>query len=135
MAQEVLTDEMRARTAGDLIHDVVREAGTMIRSEVQLAKAEVSEQISKAGKSAALLSGAAVAGLLCGMAVVAVCISALSLAMPVWAAAIIVAALLGILAGLLYRAGRARLRETKAVPERTSRTLKEDLQWAKRQTR
>jgi hypothetical protein len=52
------------RSIGDILGDVSRDVSTLMRQEVELAKAELKQSSSKAGKGAGLLAGAGVAGLL-----------------------------------------------------------------------
>jgi hypothetical protein len=65
------------------------------------------------------------------MAFVAACIAALALAMPVWLAALLMTLVLLGIAAAMYAGGRSKLRDVNAVPERTTQTIKEDLEWAK----
>ena len=101
-----------------------------------LAKAEVSEKGKKAGVGACMFGGAGVAGLLMLGSLTAFLVLVLHLAMPAWAAALIVTALWGAVAGVLALQGRTKLKEMgKPVPEQTIETVKEDLQWAKHPTK
>jgi hypothetical protein len=58
---------------------------------------------------------------------------ALSLVMAGWLATLIVGSVLVAAAGILIGAGSAKLRRVNLAPDRTMRTLEEDLQWAKQQ--
>jgi len=120
---------------GDIFHDVVRDVQELLRSEVRLAKAEVSEQVDRVKSASGLMGGAAVAGLLAGMSFVATCIAALATAMPVWAAAGIMTLVLAAAGFILFTSGRSNLRNFHAVPKQTVETLKEDVEWAKQRTR
>jgi len=79
-----------------------------------------------------MFGGAGVAGLLMLGSLSACLILALALALPGWAAALIVTALWGVIAGVLALQGRAKVRQVgKPVPEKTVETVKEDVQWLK----
>jgi hypothetical protein len=119
------------RSMGDIMQDVVRDFGDIVRAEIRLAKAEVGENAKKAGSAAGMFGGAAVCGLLGGMALVATCIAALALFMPVWLGALIMTVVLLCGGGAMYFAGRSKLRNVNAVPERTAQTIKDDIEWAK----
>jgi hypothetical protein len=119
------------RSAGEIVQDVMRDVGEIVRAEVRLARAEMLEKAKAAGAGAGMLGGAAVCGLLGGMCFAAAAIAALSLAMAVWLAAAIVCVLLLAVAGGMYAAGRKMLKQVNPVPERTRQTLKDDLEWAK----
>src|ERR671926_67155 len=56
--------ELKAETLslGDLMGDVTRDISTLMRQEVELAKAELKESASKAGKGAGMYGGAGIAG-------------------------------------------------------------------------
>lgn len=122
------------RTASELLQDVMHDVSDVVRGEIRLAKAEVSEKTAKAGKAAGMFGAAAVCGLMACAALVAAGIAALALVMPVWLAAAIMAVLLGGAGGAAYAGGRAKLKSVNPVPERTVETIKDDIEWAKRRT-
>ena len=61
-------------------------------------------------------------------------IAALALLVPVWAAALIVTVVYGIVAGVLAMIGRRQLQSTPLAPEKTQQTIKEDIEWVKTKT-
>jgi hypothetical protein len=127
-------DELRDRPIGDLVKQLAGQTSTLVRQELDLAKAEMSQKASIAGKGAGLLGGAAVAGLLAAGALTACVILALSEVISDWLAALIVAVVLGAIAAVLALQGRNRIRAaTPPVPEQTVETVKEDVEWAKTQ--
>ncbi|MFL5827497.1 MAG: phage holin family protein [Thermoleophilaceae bacterium] len=127
-------DSLRERPIGELLKQLSQETAQLVRQEIELAKAEVSEKGRKAGQGAGMFGGAGVAGLLALGALTACLIAALDLAMPTWLAALIVTVIWGAVAGVLALTGRKRVREAApAAPEQTVETLKEDVQWAKTQ--
>lgn len=123
------------RSAGDLIQDVMRDVGEVVRGEVRLAKAEMSEKVSQAGKAGGLLGAAALFGVMGFAALVFAAISGLTMVVPTWAAATIVAFVLATIAAVLFASGRSKLREVTPVPERTVQTIKDDVEWAKHPTK
>jgi hypothetical protein len=127
-------DDLRDRPIGDLVKQLAGQTSTLVRQEIDLAKAEMSQKASIAGKGAGLLGGAAVVGLLAAGALTACVILALSEVIPDWLAALIVALVLGAIAAVLALQGRNRIRAaTPPVPEQTVETVKEDVEWAKSQ--
>ena len=107
----------------------------LMRQEVELAKAEVKEEASRAGKSAGLLGGAGAAGyfaLLFGSLAV---MFGLAVVMHTAWAALLVATAYGVVGGVLYSRGRAGLKTLSPAPTQTVETVKEDVQWAKTRTR
>jgi protein-S-isoprenylcysteine O-methyltransferase Ste14 len=123
------------RSMGEIVQSILRDIQDVLRSEFRLARAEMTEKAQRAGKAGALIGGAAVGGLLAAAAVVATCIAALALVVPVWLASLIMTVVLGCVAAVCFFAGRAKLRRLSPVPEQTVETLKEDVEWAKNQTR
>ncbi len=123
------------RSLGEIVQDVLRDVQEVIRSEMRLARAEVSEKARKAGKAGGLLGAAAFCGILAAACLVTTGIAALALAMPVWLAALLMCIFLGCIGGACYAGGRARLRRVDMKPQQTIETIKEDVEWAKQRTR
>jgi uncharacterized membrane protein YqjE len=124
--------ELRDRGTGELVKDLSAQVSRLVRQEVELAKTEMAEKGKKAGIGVGMFGGAGVAGVLMLGSLTACLILALALALSAWAAALIVTALWGVIAGVLALQGRAKLRQIgKPVPEETVETVKEDVQWLK----
>jgi hypothetical protein len=133
-AHETPPDELRERPIGELVKQLAGQTSTLVRQELDLAKAEMSQKATVAGRGAGLLSGAAVVGLLAAGSLTACLILALSEVIPDWLAALIVAVVMGAIAAVLALQGRNRIRAaTPPVPEQTVETVKEDVEWAKTQ--
>ena len=126
---------LRDRSTGELVKDLSNQVTTLVHKEVELAKAELAEKGRKAALGMGLLAGAAVAGLLTLGVSTAFLVALLALAMPVWAAALVITAMWALTAALLALLGRARLREAGTpVPEETVESVKEDVRWLKGQS-
>jgi len=123
--------DVEGRSVGELIGEVTSDLSKLMRQELDLAKAEMKVEASKAGKGAGMLGGAGIAGHLVLVFLSLALMFALDAVMPTGWAALIVAALWGIVAAVLAATGRKKLREVNPKPERTVETLKEDVQWAK----
>jgi hypothetical protein len=107
---------------------------TLARQELQLAKAEMSEKGRKAGAGAGLIGVAGGLALLAGGALTAFLILALDGVMPNWLAALLVGAAYAAAAAVLFFVGKRRVEEAgPLVPEQTVNSVKEDVQWAKTQ--
>jgi uncharacterized membrane protein YqjE len=124
----------RERGIGELVKDLASQTSTLVRQEIQLAQAEVTQKGKVAGKGAGLLAGAAVFGLLALGALTAGLIALLDEAMATWVAALIVMALWAIVALVLAKAGQKSLQQATPPVPQTVETVKEDIQWAKTQT-
>jgi len=124
--------DLRERPLGDLVKQLAEQTSTLVRQEVELAKAEVAQKGQQAGKGAGLLGAAAVIGLLAAGALTAFLIMLLDGALANWLAALVVAVVFGAIAAILALQGRNRIRAaTPAKPEQTVETVKEDVEWAK----
>jgi hypothetical protein len=124
----------RERGIGELVKDLASQTSTLVRQEIQLAQAEVTQKGKVAGKGVGLLVGAAVFGLLALGALTAGLIALLDKAMATWVAALIVMALWAIVAFALAKAGQKALQRATPPAPQTVETVKEDIQWAKTQT-
>lgn len=125
-------EDLRGQPTGELVKQLSEQTSTLVRQEIELAKAELSERGKVAGKGAGLLGGGGVVGLLAAGAFTAFLILLLSEAMAAWVAALIVAVAYGAGAALLALSGRDRIREgMPPAPEQTVESVKEDVQWAK----
>jgi uncharacterized membrane protein YqjE len=122
------------RGIGELVKDLASQTSTLVRQEIQLAQAEVTQKGKVAGKGAGMLAGAAVFAVLALGALSAALITLLDDAMPTWVAALIVMALWAIVAAALATAGQNALQRATPPAPQTVETVKEDIQWAKTQT-
>jgi hypothetical protein len=128
--------ELRDHSVNELIKELATEASTLVRQEIDLAKAEMTDRGRRAGKGAGMLGAGAVVALLALGALTTGLIAALDLAMPTWLAALSVTVGYGAIAGLLLQIGRKQVQEAAPpVPEETIESVKEDVQWAKTRTR
>lgn len=119
------------RSLSELLSDVTTEIATLFRKEVELAKAETTEQVSRAAKAGGMLGAAAVIGFLDLILFSFALAWALAEVMPEGAAFAIVGVLFAIVAGVLAMAGRKRLATVNPVPNQTVKTLRDDVQVAK----
>lgn len=128
-------NETRNSSTAELVRQLSNQLSTLIRKELELAKAELTEKGKKAGLGAGMFGGAGVAGLLALGALTAFLILLLSEAMDAWLAALIMAVVWAAVAAVLAVVGRDRVREATPPAEETVETVKEDVQWAKNQAR
>lgn len=123
------------RSLGELFAELAQESATLVRHEMTLAKAEMSEKAVRAGKHIGVLAAGgalAYAGLLAILAAVIILLNAV---MPLWVAAVLVGIVAAVVGYLLVRKGLDALKREDFAPRQTMETLKEDGQWAKDQTR
>jgi uncharacterized membrane protein YqjE len=136
MANDRTQDDLRDRPIGELLKQLSQETTTLVRQELELAKAEMAEKGKRAGVGAGMFGGAGVSALLGLAGVTTAAIAALDTAMPLWLAALIVALVWLAVAGALALTGKSKVQQaTPPVPEQTQESVKEDIEWAKTQAR
>ncbi len=121
------------RPIGQIVASVVGGFGALARKHVELAKIEAAEAVSVRGKGAGMMAGAAVVAMYAVGFLFAAGAAALALVVPVWAAILIVAVLMFLIAWVLVTFGRRTIKSAPAPGERTQETLKENMAWAKQQ--
>ena len=126
-------DGAERRPIGQILTSVVGGFGILARKHVELAKIEAAEAVSVRGKGAGMMAGAAVVAMYAIGFLFAAGAAALALVVPVWAAILIVAALMFLVAWVLVMLGRRTIKSAPAPAERTQEALKEDMRWAKQQ--
>lgn len=112
------------RSIGELFSAVSEDISTLMRQEVELAKAEVRQSASNAGAGVGLLGGAGVAG---HMVLLFVSISAWwGIAQWIGQAwsGLVIAVIWAIIGAVLYSVGRTRLKQVEGLP-RTTETAKQ----------
>ena len=112
-------------SVGDLIGEVTRDLSTLMRQELDLAKAEVKQEASKAAKAGGMLGAAGFAGYMVLLFASIAAWQGLAEVMPSGWAALIVAVVWGIVGGVLFAVGRKRMSEVNPKPERTVETVSE----------
>jgi uncharacterized membrane protein YqjE len=126
--------DLREQSIGDLLKQLSQDTSTLVRQEMALARAELTEQGKRAGTGAGMLGGAGVAGLLTLGALSATIIGVLDTGMPFWLAALIVTVIWAAIAGVLALQGRNKIKEATPPAPQTVETVKEDVRWAKTRT-
>lgn len=123
------TSTVHDDSTGELVSRATRQLSDLVHQELALAKAELTEKGKEAGRGAGLFGGAGTVAFYGGATLIAAAVAGLAVALPVWAAALIVGVVLLAIAGLLAAAGRSRMRRaTPPVPEQTAESVKTDVQ-------
>jgi uncharacterized membrane protein YqjE len=121
------------RSLGEIVGDISQNLSTLVRQEIDLAKTELKQEASTAGKGVAMLAGAAITGLLVLIFLSWTLVWLLDNWMPVELAALIVALLWAVVTGVLAGVGRKKLQEANPQLPQTQQTLKEDAAWVRAQ--
>lgn len=112
-------------SVGQLIGELAGDLSTLLRKEMELAKAELKIEVAKAGKGAGLLGGAGYAGLMLGVFASLTVMNLLDLAMPTWVAALLVTLLWAVAGFVLFSRGRQQIKSVQPTPTQTVESLKE----------
>ncbi len=117
---------------GELVKELSEQTSTLVRKELELARAEMTQKGKTAGIGAGMFGGAALVVALALGALTAFLILALSLVLDEWLAALFVALVYGVLAGALALIGKKKVKEaTPPVPEQTKASVRRDIEETK----
>ncbi|MDF2439841.1 MAG: hypothetical protein JWN98_825 [Abditibacteriota bacterium] len=119
------------KSLGELFSDLTQKFSTLVRQEVQLAKTELTQNVSRVAQSAVKLVIGGVLALFGLQALVAAVILLLAQSMSPWLAALIVGIAIIIIGGIVAMTGLSSMKKASLAPQNTIDTLKEDAQWAK----
>jgi len=125
------TEDVADTSIGELIGNISNDLSTLFRQEVDLAKVELKQEASKAGKAAGMLGAAGFAGYLAVLLLSLAVVWGLANVIDEGWAAFIVGLVWAIIGAVLFVIGRNRLKTVDPVPHRTVDTIKEDAQWLK----
>lgn len=140
MATTATKDE---RSLGQLLKELSSETTTLLRQEVDLAKAEMSEKISRVGTNVAAVGVGGAVALVGAMALVAALILGLislfdnfmSPEVAVWVAPLLVGAVLAGIGYSMITKAMATLRQESLTPKKTTQSLQENKEWLKEKIR
>jgi uncharacterized membrane protein YqjE len=108
-------------TLGALVHDLTTQLPQLIRSEIRLAQAEVTQKGKAVGVGMGMFSAAGLLAFFGLATLITTAVLALALVLPAWAAALIIAALLLVLAAIVALLGKTKV--AKAGPPKPERAL------------
>src|SRR5207253_11289409 len=122
------------RSISTILQEVIAHIEEIVRSQMRLARAEISLEIKKAARQSLKAVAAIILGLYALGFLLLGAIYGLAQTVPLWLAAVLVGATLAGTAALLWRAGRRQMSQIQPRLNLTAQTLKEDLSWIKKQT-
>ena len=131
MQQQKMVKE--ERSLGDLFSELMSETSTLVRQEVALAQVELTNKATKAGKNIGYLVVGGAVGYAALLIVLAAVVMILGNFIPLWASALVVAAIVGVVAFMLISSALAELRKADPVPREAVESIKEDAKWLKDQ--
>jgi len=122
------TNSANDTSTAELVTRLTQQSTELIRSEIRLAQAEMTEKAKHAGLGAGLFGGAGLVALYGVGALVAAVVLALSLVLPAWLGALIVAVVLLAIAGVVALMGKKQVTQaTPAAPQHTIESVKQDM--------
>jgi uncharacterized membrane protein YqjE len=127
-----MTTQHTDEPIGAVVHRLSEQIPELVRSEIRLAQAELTEKGRHAGRGIGLFSGAGLLALygLAGLFMTAVI--ALDLVLPLWLSALIVTVVLFVAAGIAAMVGKKEVSQaTPPAPERAIAGVKEDVEAVK----
>ena len=116
------------RSLGQLVADATADISTIVRSEIALAKAEITGEAKIAGRGAGLLAGAAFVGLLGLIFLFHSIAQIIAIWLPLWAGYLITTGILFALAAILGVVGRNALNKVQPKPERTIKNAQDTIE-------
>lgn len=115
-------------TIGALVHDLTQEIPELIRSELRLAQAEVAQKGRAVGVGVGMFSAAGLLGFFAVGTLIAAAVLGLAEAIPAWASALVVAAVLLAVAGVAALMGRKKVTDGQPLkPERAVAGVQRDV--------
>lgn len=132
----MMQQNKQERSLGELFGDLAKETSDLVRAEVELAKTELTQKAGSAAKDIGFLAvGGAVAyaGVLAIGAAIIIVLAQIGLAW--WLSALLVGLIVAGIGYFLIQKGLSALKGQNLMPGKTIETIKEDVAWAKEQTR
>jgi MFS family permease len=128
--------EQGDRPLAELVKELSEQTSTLVRKELELARAEMTQKGKAAGIGAGMFGAAGLFGVLALGALTACLILALAQALDGWLAALIVTAAYGALAGVLALLGKRKVGEaTPPLPEQTKESVRQDVEETKQRVK
>ena len=115
------------RSIGSLVKDLTQDFSTLFRSEIALAKLEIRQAVAGLGGVGALFAVALFCALFGAVFLLVTTVLALALVMPAWAASLILAVLLLLIAAVIAMAAWKKVRKLKLVPTGAIEHMKQDI--------
>lgn len=129
-------EDLKEQPLPQLLKQLSQDMTTLLKKEIDLAKAEVRESGKRAGMGAGMFGAAGIVGFLALGALTAFLVLVLvELGLDGWLAALIVTVVYAVVAGVLATQGKSKVKQATPPAPQTVETVKEDVEWAKHPTR
>jgi hypothetical protein len=123
----------RERSIGELFGELATETSTLVRQEVKLATTEISQKAVYAGKQSVFVFGGALIGVVSMLTLAGALVLLLGQWMPLWASALIVSVVFGLVAYVVAQTGIRGLKNMELRPTQTLASFKDNKSWATKQ--
>ena len=121
------------KSLGELVSQMTHDFSELVSTQIELAKVEITHEVTKARKGAGMLTGGALAAYLAILLLSFAAAWGLDAVMPTGWAFVAVAVAWGVVAAVMLTSGKKRLSAVQPVPPHTKASLKEDVEWARQQ--
>lgn len=122
------------RSLSDLLGDLTDEIRALFQKEVELAKVELKQEATKAGKASGKLVAGAVVAFMAWLLLSIALAWLIALVTPIWVGFLIVGALYAVIGAVLMVSGRKQIQNVEPTPDRAVAEAKETKQWAQERT-
>ena len=123
------------RSISEVFQDIIRNVQEIVRSEVRLAKTDVRDEAVRMSPVAQLLGAGVITGLFAVLFLLFTIVHALAIVMPIWAAALLVGAVLAVAASIMLTSGVSQFKQLYPSRNLTVEQAKENIGWAKQHTK
>ena len=123
------------RSVGELLSELATETTALVRAEVKLATTEMTQKAAVAGKQAAVIAVGSTLAAVSLLVLLSALVLGLGTLIPMWASALLVGAVVGVVAGIVIQVGVAALKRVDPTPQQTIKSLEENRQWVQEQIR
>ena len=129
----MMQERKEERSLGELFAELAQETSTLVHQEVELAKTEMTQKVTRLGKDAGVIGAGGAIAYAGFLALIAALILGLGQFIPVWLSALIVGLVVVVIGYMLIQQGLSALKRVDITPRETIGSLKEDREWAKEQ--
>jgi len=124
-----------SRSTGELLADVANEVSALVRSEVRLAKTEISEKIAQIESGAVLLAGGGIIAFAGILILLLAAVFALANVVAPWLSALIIGIVVVIVGAVMVSKGRSNMTASNLAPNRTMHSVERDAELARSEIR
>jgi hypothetical protein len=123
------------RPLSQIVQEMLTHLTELVRSEIRLARAELRGDLAQVARAGVFIAAGAAFGLYAAGFVLLGVVYALGTYVPPWLAALIVGLAVGLIAAIFLKIGRTKLKQADLKPDKTVRSLQENVTWMKKQVR